>query len=188
MILFVTILLLSFQFISCITNSSETNTVSFQTTPNSNVSNTFPPESCVNMTTCTDCIRSNDCVWCTFEGDTGICKNGALFGPEMMDVINTCGDWRWKQCAVNGKFLFVGGLGIIGLVLVCMIFCICYCCCCSRSKKRKSKKDHFSDFPSLQMEEGVSLLGSKHPQTDARRIELQQKYGKEFRSSTSEDI
>jgi len=135
------------------------------------------------MTNCDSCIGSASCIWCASEN---VCKDGAWFGPSPKE---SCDDWRWKQCAVNGKFPLIGSAALLGVILLFIGICLCKCFCC-QAKRRKSKhqlKD-FKDFKTLQIqEEKESLLGSKHPKTDQRRIELMQKYGKSFRSSHNQE-
>lgn len=124
------------------------------------------PDDCEGKGDCSDCVTSTNCVWCQDESS---CRTGVWYGP-----LQTCSDWRWKQCDVNGKYALLGVVCAIALGLLCLLACVCFCCCCTRKKSEKRISD-FKKFKALQLEEQESLV-SKHPKTDERRAELVKKY------------
>jgi len=124
------------------------------------------PDDCEGKGACSDCVTSTNCVWCQDESS---CRTGVWYGP-----LQTCSDWRWKQCDVNGKYALLGVVCAIALGLLCLLACVCFCCCCTRKKSEKRISD-FKKFKALQLEEQESLV-SKHPKTDERRAELVKKY------------
>eukprot|EP01112_Ceratiomyxa_fruticulosa_P002626 TRINITY_DN1277_c0_g2_i3.p1 TRINITY_DN1277_c0_g2~~TRINITY_DN1277_c0_g2_i3.p1 ORF type:complete len:210 (+),score=36.01 TRINITY_DN1277_c0_g2_i3:166-795(+) len=147
------------------TSWGTTGNTSFTTTTGG--SNAAPLQ-CTNYTSCSDCISSTSCVWC---GDAVACVDGSFYGGS-----GVCGDFRWKQCHVDGKYLMVAVLGAVGIVLLCFLICICRCMC---RQSRKTKKATKLDV--LGEEERTGLLNeeapSRHPHTDRRREELRAKWG-----------
>jgi len=135
-----------------------------------------PPDPCEGQVACSDCVTSTTCVWCQQEAS---CRIGLWYGP----TLQSCSDWRWKQCEVNGKYALLGVVCAIAVFLLCLLICICVCCCCAR--KRSDKLTDYKKFKALQLqEEEQAGLVSKHPKTDERRAELVKKYSSKLKSSS----
>jgi len=133
------------------------------------------PDDCEGKEACSDCVTSTNCVWCQQESS---CRTGVWYGP-----LQTCSDWRWKQCDVNGKYALLGVVCAIALGLLCLLACVCFCCCCARKKPEKRLSD-FKKFKALQLEEEQEGLVSKHPKTDERRAELVKKYSSKLKPTS----
>ncbi|EFA83532.1 hypothetical protein PPL_02597 [Heterostelium album PN500] len=128
---------------------------------------------CASKTDCSSCTDDRDCVWC--EGDK-VCVSGTFYGSKPID---TCKDFQWMQCKMQGLYTLLIAGGIALFIIVFFLALIC-CCCCRR--KKVTKVYHIQD------EETRSLLSSNHsqtPLTDRRREEMRMKYGIGKQSSTS---
>jgi len=134
---------------------------------------------CAGKMSCSDCSKDNGCVWCVDDqpNTNGTCVNAKFYGLGN----SKCKDWRWKQCAVPGKYAAIAAGGLVGLLCLCCLGCVCRCLCCSR-KKRNVK--NFAEFKTLRShsdreeEEGlISGAPTRTPKTDSRRAELMRKYG-----------
>jgi hypothetical protein len=104
----------------------------------------------------------------------GRCASGSWWGTSEKNC-----DWQWKQCAVPGKYALFGSLGAFGFLVICCAF-VCVCCLCNPCRSKKSTQKGVSKYNSFSAsindeEEGL-LAASKHPKTDAKRNELEQKY------------
>ncbi|KAF2069358.1 hypothetical protein CYY_009320 [Polysphondylium violaceum] len=118
---------------------------------------------CAQYTKCGDCMNDKVCVWC--EG-ASMCTDGTFYGSK---PLNTCKDFQWMQCKIQGRWAMAIAGGIIGFILFFFICLICCCCCCK--KKNSHKYYHIQD------EERHSLVGSRTPVTDSRREEMRKKWG-----------
>jgi len=145
------------------------------TTISFNGTTTSATSICDSIQNCTLCIKNMNCIWCV---GSSACMSGHWFGPS-----DTCSDWRWKQCDVNGKYALLGAGGAVLLLLISLFLCVFCCCCCRKKNNRKQLKD-FKEFKAVQMEEEQSLI-SKHPKTDSRRAEIMKKYGSKLNTSNA---
>eukprot|EP00026_Physarum_polycephalum_P015564 Phypoly_transcript_16277.p1 GENE.Phypoly_transcript_16277~~Phypoly_transcript_16277.p1 ORF type:complete len:194 (+),score=25.15 Phypoly_transcript_16277:89-670(+) len=130
---------------------------------------------CGAFTDCGTCTSNTHCVWC----DKAACVDGFFYGTRN---VKQCGDWRWKQCKVNGRYAFIGALIAVGVVLLIMVICICKCCCCQKKKSSysiKQSKTRKAERESLLDEEEQR---SAHPITDQRRAQMREKWGIKDRS------
>jgi len=161
------------------TTGDYSTTGGFQTTGETN--NTFSttgvtPTGCNAVYSCAECVQSVNCLWCE---TSNTCVDGEWFGVQKI----TCEDWRWKQCALNGKIVLITVLSAAGFFILCFSVCICLCCCCRSKKTRTQQLKDFKEFKEMQKEEEKESLISKHPKTDARRSELLKKYGNKLSST-----
>ena len=53
--------------------------------------NTCPATPSCSATSCSDCVSTNGCGWCS---DTSTCSAGSVEMPET----STCSDWHWDAC------------------------------------------------------------------------------------------
>jgi len=132
--------------------------------------------SCSQHADCSSCSGELQCIWC--EG-TKTCDRGEFYGPS-----GICDDWRWKQCSVSGKWLFVAQLGFALLLLLCLFICICRCCCCQSKKKAKRPtrlralaEERKGLINGNSDEDDEEAPASHTPRTDIRREELRAKWG-----------
>jgi len=115
-------------------------------------------------------------VWCQSSSS---CEAGHWYGASQ-----SCSDWRWKQCEINGKYALLGAVGALGLLILILLLCVCCCCCCAKkNKKNKKHLKDFKEFKAIQLEEEKENLVSKTPKTDSRRAELSKKYSSKLGSS-----
>lgn len=126
---------------------------------------------CHSLGSCSACAEQSGCVWCE---ESGTCFDGNFLGPED----KSCGwEYRWNFCMAPTRILLLVAAGIVALLLLCIIICICRCCCCSGRKKSKGY-EKLAQEPSYEIDAIES--GSRHPKTDAKRRELEEKYGRSF--------
>jgi len=119
---------------------------------------------------CGSCTKALSCVWCPSpNGTTGFCENGYWYGPQTQSM---CANWRWKQCFIAGKYALYGGLGVLGVILLCVCGGICCCCLCCRNKKKI--RTPTPDSTPFQEEQQPFI--SKTPRTDSKREEMKKKY------------
>jgi len=87
--------------------------------------------------------------------------------------------------------VFVGELGFIGLILLCMLICMCRCCCCQKKRKskgtklgkmNKAEKERLlgdASLPAFPQDAGADEESqvSSTPVTDQRRSQMREKWG-----------
>eukprot|EP00029_Vermamoeba_vermiformis_P005689 TRINITY_DN2047_c0_g1_i1.p1 TRINITY_DN2047_c0_g1~~TRINITY_DN2047_c0_g1_i1.p1 ORF type:complete len:228 (+),score=35.69 TRINITY_DN2047_c0_g1_i1:60-686(+) len=128
---------------------------------------------CHSLGSCSACAEQSGCVWCE---ESGTCFEGNFLGPED----KSCGwEYRWNFCMAPTRILLLVAAGVVALLLLCIIICICRCCCCSGRKKGSKGYDKLPQEPT-QYEIDAIETGSRHPKTDAKRRELEEKYGRSF--------
>jgi len=131
---------------------------------------------------CGYCMEKKQ-IYCTFNG-TDNCIDGNFWGPPgpFLDFNkNTCDKFFWKQCAVEGRIFFF--LVTLGALVFLILFTICACKirkCCTRSPKTDDSGVALLD--ASRREPGLvdGAIPSKTPKNDAKRKEMENKYG--FRS------
>ncbi|KNC46759.1 uncharacterized protein AMSG_03188 [Thecamonas trahens ATCC 50062] len=120
---------------------------------------------CSERTSCTACKAHSSCGWCQ---STKSCSKGSFLGPDH----GTCDDWRKSFCFVADKWLLVGGAGLLFLILSALCCCV-YCKCRARSKRKtQSLLDDYERWVD-DMEKSTSAT----PRTNARREQMNAKYG-----------
>lgn len=130
---------------------------------------------CSGRSSCGDCAGSQHCVWCETSAS---CEPGNFYGVRD----GFCTDYRWLSCGAPTSIFFYGGC--ILLVICCMF--ICLCCytsffCYARMRRYNRWKADRKTFAQLQDEELEHVLrtqGSLHPETDSRRREFYEKWGR----------
>eukprot|EP01130_Rhizamoeba_saxonica_P000106 TRINITY_DN10124_c0_g1_i1.p1 TRINITY_DN10124_c0_g1~~TRINITY_DN10124_c0_g1_i1.p1 ORF type:complete len:174 (-),score=26.66 TRINITY_DN10124_c0_g1_i1:74-595(-) len=122
---------------------------------------------CGSFTTCNDCGATDHCIWCQNIQGIKSCVAGGMFGPEEVK----CEKWYWKMCFIETTIFWIIVGSIASLLILTILICLCRCMCCSG--RRRIIEEDYIDFNSYRNE-------SNTPKTDARRRELQQKYGVTF--------
>jgi len=125
---------------------------------------------------CNECTKSKTCVWCETKGE---CMAGNVYGPSAGGIFkDTCKDFRWGQCKVNGRILFWGTLaGLIATVLIFGVAVLCCCCCMCRRKRQQAAEEREMDEIELLYEERRRAREHK-TKTSQKRAEFYQKYGR----------
>ncbi|KJE88339.1 hypothetical protein CAOG_00003 [Capsaspora owczarzaki ATCC 30864] len=127
----------------------------------------------VNRTTCSKCVDSTDCVWCSAIKE---CRKGSEIGPS-----NTTGcsgnDWQWKQCDVSGQLLVIVIPSVIGGVV--LIFGIWLYCCCRRRSKRNFQKylERVETDQRRQQEERIVRSEERRSERQVKTDAIRMKYG-----------
>lgn len=134
-------------------------------------------DDCGTLTDCGACTAELRCMWCEND-NVSTCVYGTVY-----DTSGQCasGDWRWKQCKVNGKYVFFGGVGLVGLIL---LTCCCCCCCCARRRRNRRRNEERRLLLPV-ADEVVINNRVPTPITDKRREELRAKYASGSTTSSS---
>jgi len=141
---------------------------------NNNTNTTTPGRTCADYNVCGNCSGEWNCVWCETDSK---CLDGSIYGPNE-NPFTGCGEWRWRQCSVNGKAIFWSAVAIIvALFLLCLFMCFCYCCFCRKRRKHSHQKT-WSQIKAEEAEMDGLLNASKTPKTDSRREQIYSKYGR----------
>ncbi|KAL6042456.1 hypothetical protein QOT17_024434 [Balamuthia mandrillaris] len=152
-------------------SNKEPSTPVYQELTIASSNNTKNGTGCASKTSCSSCAKEWDCVWCE---SSNTCIEGSIYGPKTKPF-TTCKDWRWRQCKVNGMYLFWPiTAGVV--VILFLVATVCVCCCCRCHRRNKYAK--LKTWEQIQAEEAeLDGYRSKHPRTDQRRAELYSKYG-----------
>eukprot|EP01112_Ceratiomyxa_fruticulosa_P019549 TRINITY_DN642_c0_g1_i1.p1 TRINITY_DN642_c0_g1~~TRINITY_DN642_c0_g1_i1.p1 ORF type:complete len:161 (+),score=16.74 TRINITY_DN642_c0_g1_i1:388-870(+) len=94
----------------------------------------FGRADCDQFHDCSSCTGSSKCAWCKTNG---VCVDGSFFG-----TADTCGGWRWKQCAVSGYVPIIFVLGVIVLILLIAFICACRFLLFQKRKKQNLYSDY----------------------------------------------
>jgi len=102
-----------------------------------------------SKTSCQNCTLAHpQCVYCASRRTCmPMPAGGGWFGPSTDMKTNlapldtdVCGDWQYKQCWLEGRFVIYIGAGAVALVVCCCCVCIsvCICCACRSGKRRRT--------------------------------------------------
>jgi len=142
-----------------------------------------------NAEDCSYCMEKKQ-IYCIIDG-TNKCIDGNFWGPPgpFLDFDKKiCTRFYWKQCAVEGRvFFFIITLGSAVFVII-IIICACKLRKCCR---RSPKIDDSSSVALLEANRRESGLverdpvpNSKTPKNDAKRKEMENKYGIRSKSTS----
>jgi hypothetical protein len=131
---------------------------------------------CRLLVGCGKCVDNSECVWCD---EINACAVGNIVGVSK-DALggkgpDVCGDWKWKQCYVNGLVLLYAAGGVGACLLLSLVACVCKCVC-FRAKRGGSGARQLDKFN--KRDDSESLIPKNHNSKSAeRRNALRAKWG-----------